>query len=55
MWIQMKKALGVIFFTSWMICGCSLETVFDNPRSAAVTVITAIVAVTTAYVIGKGE
>ena len=56
MWKKvMKKALGVIFFTSWIICGCSVETVFESPRSAVVAIVTAGVAILAAYMMGKGE
>ena len=51
----MKKVLGVIFFASWFICGCSVETIFESPKSAVVAIVTAGVAILAAYMMGKGE
>ena len=50
----MERALMIVFFTAMMLCGCSVETVFDG--GAPITILSAIVAVAVAVVLGsKGE
>lgn len=42
----MKKIAEILFVTSWLLCGCSIETIFDGglplfAASVAVVIITA--------------
>lgn len=45
-----KEVLGIIFFISWMICGCSAEQFFDG--GAPVAILAALVALACAHVLG---
>lgn len=47
----MKDALMIIFFIAMMLCGCSVETVFDG--GAPVAVIALLVAIACAVVLGS--
>ena len=47
----MKDALMIIFFIAMMLCGCSVETVFDG--GAPIAILSAIVAVAVAVVLGS--
>ena len=44
--------LMTVFFLSWLLCGCSVETCMDSPANMAVTVISVIVAVACAWAMG---
>lgn len=50
----MQKAAGVIFFLMWMLCGCSIETVFDDWRACLIVVVAIVVCVVTAALMGGG-
>lgn len=45
--------LMTVFFMSWLLCGCSVETVFDG--GAPVAIITLLVALACAYIMQKGD
>ena len=45
------KALMTIFFAAMMLCGCSVETVFDG--GAPVAILALLVAVAVAVVLGS--
>ena len=47
----MERALMIVFFTAMMLCGCSVETVFDG--GAPVAVIALLVAIACAVVLGS--
>ena len=47
----MERALMIVFFTAMMLCGCSVETVFDG--GAPVAVIALFVAIACAVVLGS--
>lgn len=32
----MKKAVGIVFFISWLLCGCSVETFFCGGAPAVI-------------------
>lgn len=51
----MDNVLLFLFFGSWLLCGCSLEAMFDNPTSTGVTVVALIVAIVCAAVMWGGE
>ena len=47
----MERALMIAFFTAMMLCGCSVETVFDG--GAPVAIIALLVAIACAVVLGS--
>lgn len=49
----MDKIVMVVFFVSWILCGCSIETIFEGSGNLAVTVITLLVAIACAVVMGS--
>lgn len=40
----MTTFIWVLFIISWLVCGCSLETIFEGPPNVAATVISLLVA-----------
>ena len=51
----MQKAAGVIFFVSWLLCGCSVDQIFDDWRACVIFVIALAVTVLAAAVITIGD
>lgn len=49
----MDSALMIIFFLSWLLCGCSVETIFDG--GAPVAILAALVAIACAAVLGHRQ
>ena len=47
----MERALMVVFFAAMMLCGCSVETVFEG--GAPVAILALLVAVACAVVLGS--
>ena len=45
----------VVFFLSFILCGCSVESVFDDRRACVVVVVALIVCVVSAAVITGGD
>ncbi len=50
-----RKVIGVAFFTSWMLCGCAIETAMDDWRAGLIVVISAVVCAVTAALITGGD
>ena len=48
-----KKVIGIVFFVSWLLCGCSVETFFDG--GAPVAILAVLVAIACAYVLGHKD
>ena len=46
----MEKTMMTVFFASWLLCGCSIETFFDG--GAPVAILAVLVAIACAYVLG---
>ena len=51
----MQKAAGVIFFVSWLLCGCSIDQIFDDWRACVIFVIALIVVIASAAAITRGD
>ena len=51
----MKKVAGVLFFMSWLLCGCSIESIFESPRKSAVFIVALIITVLCAAIITIGD
>ena len=47
----MERALMIVFFIAMMLCGCSVETVFDG--GAPVAILALLVAVACAAILGS--
>ena len=45
-----KKVIGIVFFASWLLCGCSVETFFDG--GAPVAILSVLVAIACAMILG---
>lgn len=50
----MQKA-GVIFFISWMLCGCSIDSICDDPHATLIFIAALAVVVLAAAVITIGD
>ena len=51
--MEKEKTLMVVFFTAWLLCGCSVETFFDG--GAPVAILAVLVAIACAYVLGHKD
>lgn len=51
----MEKVAGILFFASWLLCGCGVETMLDHPASGAVTLIAVIVLIACANVLTRND
>ena len=51
----MQKTVGILFFVSWLLCGCGVETMLDHPAVGAVTLIALIVVIACAMVLSGKE
>lgn len=51
----MKKAAGVIFFMSWLLCGCSIDQFFDDWRACVIFVVALITAIICIAVLNTKE
>lgn len=51
----MEKAVGILFFVSWLLCGCGVETMLDHPAVGAVTLIALIVAIACAMALSSND
>lgn len=51
----MQKAAGVIFLFSWLLCGCSIDQIFDDWRSCVIFVIALIVVIASSAAITRGD
>ena len=52
---NMQKAVGILFFVSWLLCGCGVETMLDHPAVGAVTLSALIVVIACAMVLSGKE
>ena len=50
---NMQKTVGILFFVSWLLCGCGVETMLDHPAVGAVTLIALIVVIACAMVLSS--
>ena len=51
----MQKVAGIIFFLSFVLCGCSVESIFESPKNSVVFIIALIITVLAAAVITIGD
>ena len=51
----MQKVAGIIFFLSFVLCGCSIDSIFESPKNSAVFIIALAVTVLAAAVITIGD
>ena len=51
----MQKAAGVIFLFSWLLCGCSVDQIFDDWRACVIFVIALIVVIASAAAITRND
>ena len=51
----MDKVAGIVFFTAWVLCGCSVEKICDDWRACVIFVIALAVTVLAAGVIAMGK
>ena len=35
---QGMRAAGVLFFVSWILCGCCIDAIFENPAALFVVI-----------------
>ena len=50
---KMKKAAGILFPISWLLCGCSIETFFEG--GAPIVVLAVLVATACAIILGGND
>ena len=51
----MQKAVGVVFFLAWLMCGCSVEKICDDWRAMLTFIVAFAVTVLAAAVITMGD
>ena len=51
----MQKTAGVIFFISWMLCGCSIENICDDQHATLIFIVALAVVILAAAVITIGD
>lgn len=51
----MKKSAGVIFFMSWLLCGCSIDQALDDWRACVIFVVALITAIICIAVLNTKE
>lgn len=51
----MKKVAGILFFISWLLCGCSIESIFESPKNSVVFIVALIITVLCAAIITIGD
>lgn len=51
----MDKAVGIVFFVAWLLCGCSIESICDDWRSTLIFVVAFAVTAAAAAVLGSKE
>lgn len=49
----MQKIVGIIFILSWLLCGCTIETITEG--GAPIFLISFLVLIGTALIISHGE
>ena len=50
-----KRILGAVFMVAFMLTGCDIDSIFDGGKSLATWIVTAGVAVLSAWAICRGE
>ena len=51
----MQRAAGLIFFISWLLCGCSIDSICDDPHATLIFIVALAVVILTAAVITIGD
>ena len=51
----MDKVAGIVFFTAWLLCGCSVDQIFDVWRACVIFVIGLIVVIAAAAAITRND
>lgn len=51
----MDKATGIVFLTAWLLCGCSVDQIFDDWRACVIFVIALIVVIASAAAITRND
>lgn len=51
----MQKVAGIIFFLSFVLCGCSIDSIFESPKKSAVFAVALIVVIATAAAITRND
>ena len=51
----MDKVAGIVFFTAWLLCGCSVDQIFDDWRACVIFVIGLIVVIAAAAAITRND
>jgi len=46
-------ALGCVFVAAWLLCGCTIDTALDDPRSGVVFLVALVVCVVIAAVFDR--
>lgn len=50
---KIKKAAGILFPISWLLCGCTVETFFEG--GAPIVVLAVLVAIACAIILGGDD
>ena len=51
----MQKTVGIICMIAWLLCGCSIESIFESPKKSAVFIVALIITILCAAVITIGD
>ena len=50
-----KGVAAIIFFFAWLLCGCSIENMCDDPHATLIFIVALAVVILTAAVITIGD
>lgn len=51
----MSRVFGTVFFLAFVLCGCSVDSIFESPKAAVIFIIALVVTVLCAAVITIGD
>ena len=51
----MQRVAGIVFLISWLLCGCSIDQVFDDWRACVIFVVALITAIVSIIALNTKE
>lgn len=51
----MDKVAGIVFFTAWLLCGCCVETIVDEPGAGIIFLIALVICILAAIVMDRTD
>lgn len=51
----MQNVMSVILFTAWLLCGCCVETIVDEPGAGIIFLIALVICILAAIVMDRTD